>query len=57
MISAPIYYFHNITKKAFKSKDVQIWGADWQKTSIHCMDCHWDSHDGVLNHVKAESEK
>ncbi len=29
-------YFHKLTKKGFSSKDIELWGADWEKGSLFC---------------------
>ena len=29
-------YFHQLTKKAFQSKDVVIWGVDWANGDLFC---------------------
>ena len=29
-------YFHKLTKKAFQTKDVEIWGVDWNMGNLFC---------------------
>ena len=29
-------YFHNLTKKAFQTKDIEIWGVDWDMNGLFC---------------------
>lgn len=29
-------YFHKLTKKAFQSKDIEIWGVDWDGGDLFC---------------------
>lgn len=42
-ISAPIEYFHNLSKKTLRGKDVRIWGFNWEKADIICGDCFYSS--------------
>lgn len=38
-ISMPIKYYYALTKSAFRSKDIKMWGANWPKADIICHDC------------------
>lgn len=29
-------YFHQLSKKAFRSKDIELWGADWGGGTLFC---------------------
>lgn len=29
-------FFHKLTKKAFQSKDIEIWGVDWDHGDLFC---------------------
>ena len=29
-------YFHRLSKKAFRSKDIELWGVDWSKGDLFC---------------------
>lgn len=29
-------YFHKLSKKAFQSKDIEIWGVDWENGDLFC---------------------
>ena len=29
-------YFHKLPKKAFRSKDVELWGVDWNGGDLFC---------------------
>lgn len=29
-------YFHKLSKKAFQSKDIELWGADWDRGTLFC---------------------
>lgn len=47
-------YLYKLTKKAFQTKDIEIWGADWDKGDLFCpnyLKCG--------NHplIKAQAEK
>lgn len=38
-ISAPMEFYHNLSKRAFRRKEVQLWGVDWHRADIVCHDC------------------
>ena len=42
-ISAPIEYYHRLSKQAIRSKGIRIWGFDWGKANIICSDCFYSS--------------
>ena len=42
-ISAPIEFFHRLSKAVLRSKDIRIWGFDWGKADIICNDCYYSS--------------
>ena len=47
-ISAPINkYWGNLPKRAFRSKDIEIWGVDWAGRTIVCNNCRVVISDGV----------
>lgn len=29
-------YYHKLSKKAFRSKDIELWGVDWSKGDLFC---------------------
>ena len=29
-------YFHRLSKKAFRSKDIELWSADWERGNLFC---------------------
>ena len=29
-------YFHKLTKKAFQTKDIEIWSVDWDAGNLFC---------------------
>lgn len=29
-------YYYKLTKKAFQTKDVEIWGVDWDRGNLFC---------------------
>lgn len=29
-------YFHRLSKKAFRSKDIELWGVDWDRGALFC---------------------
>lgn len=29
-------YFHKLTKKAFQTKNIEIWGVDWDMGDLFC---------------------
>ena len=29
-------YFHKLTKKAFQTKNIEIWGVDWNMGDLFC---------------------
>ena len=33
-ISAPMKFFHRMNKRAFRSKDVMLWGVNWSDADI-----------------------
>ena len=43
-INAPIEKYRRLSKTALKSKDVEIWGADWPNAEFVCKKCGygWD---------------
>lgn len=43
IISSPIRYFNKLSKKAIASKDIKIWGVDWDKVNIICGDCGYST--------------
>lgn len=41
MISAPIKYLHNLSKKAMRDKETEIWGVSWGTMAYICRDCQF----------------
>ncbi len=29
-------YYHRLSKKAFQSKDIELWGVDWERGELFC---------------------
>ena len=34
-------FIRRLTKRAFQTKDIQLWGAEWDKAWAICKNCHY----------------
>ena len=38
-LAAPMSMYGNLTKRNLRSKEVELWGADWVHCDVYCIDC------------------
>lgn len=58
LIKKPDKYLHKLTKKAFQSKDIELWGADWFGGDLFCpnyLNC--GNHPRIKARTEGEGKK
>lgn len=50
-IYAPIKFIRKLSKRALRSKDIKLWGADWENLTIYCSACGHTNRTGDLPKV------
>lgn len=50
-------YLYKLTKKAFKTKDIEIWGVDWDAGDLFCPNYLNCGNHPIIKAKRIESEK
>ena len=50
-------YLHKLSKKAFQSKDIAIWGVDWERGEVFCPNYLKCGNHPIIRAREAESEE